>query len=97
MLARILSIEELVAATPDDAEGRTQLARIYEGLGAYFISLAETEKRADDWREARRWYQQSLEAFRELQQRNRLSSDYEKKPFQLKKKVDTCDAVLAKL
>lgn len=89
--------EELVAATPDDAEGRTQLARIYEGLGAYFNSLAETDKHADDWREARRWYQQSLETFRELQQRNKLSSDYEKKPYQVKKKVDACDAVLAKL
>jgi serine/threonine protein kinase len=95
---RALAIrEELVAATPDDAEGRTQLARIYEGLGAYFNSLAETGKHADDWREARRWYQQSLETFRELQQRNKLSSDYENKPYQIKKKVDACDAFLAKL
>ena len=81
----------------DDAEGRTQLARIYESLGAYFISLAETGRRVDDWREARRWYQQCLETFQELQQRNKLSSDYEKKPYQIKQKIDACDAVLAKI
>ncbi len=89
--------QELVATTPDDAEGRTQLARIYESLGAYYISTAATEKRVADWREARRWYQQSLETFQELQQRNKLSSDYAKKPSQIKKAIETCDAVLAKL
>jgi tetratricopeptide (TPR) repeat protein len=89
--------EELVAATPDDAEGRTQLARIYESLGTYYLSMAATEKRPSDWREARRWYQQSLETFQELQQRNKLSSDYGKKPYQIKKRIETCDAILSKL
>jgi eukaryotic-like serine/threonine-protein kinase len=88
--------EELAAATPDDAEGRTQLARIYESLGTYYLSLAATEKRPGDWREARHWYQQSLETFEGLQQRNKLSSDYGKKPSQIKKRIETCDAVLAK-
>jgi len=89
--------EELVAATPDDAESRTQLARIYESLGTYYSSIAATERRINDWREARRWYQPSLETFQELQQRNKLSSDYGKKPYQIKKRIETCDAVLAKL
>jgi serine/threonine protein kinase/tetratricopeptide (TPR) repeat protein len=89
--------KELVAATPDDAESRMQLARIYEGLGGYYISMAATEKRLSDWREARRWYQQSLETFNGLQQQNRLSSDYAKKPSGIRKAIETCDAVLAKL
>ena len=89
--------QELVSATPDDAEGRTQLARIYASLGAYFTLQAEAGKRSADWRDARRWYQQSLDTFQELQQQNKLSSDYAKKPSQIKKAIETCDAVLAKL
>lgn len=89
--------QELVAATPGDAEGRTQLARIYESLGAYFVSADATEKRIADWRDARRWYQQSLDTFQELQQQNKLSSDYAKKPSKIKKAIETCDAALARL
>lgn len=89
--------QELVATTPDDAEGRSQLARIYESLGAYYISLAAAGKRIADWREARHWYQQSLETYQELERQNKLSSDYGKKPSEIKKTVETCDAVLAKL
>jgi serine/threonine protein kinase len=89
--------QELVASAPDDAEGRTQLARIYESLGTFYSSMPGTEKRTSDWREARRWYQQSLETFQDLQERNKLSSDYGKKPNQIKKRIETCDAILAKL
>jgi tetratricopeptide (TPR) repeat protein len=88
---------ELVAVTPGDAEGRTQLARIYASLGAYFILMAEAKKQIADWRDARRWYQQSLDTFQELQQQNKLPSDYAKKPSQMKKAIETCDAALAKL
>lgn len=94
---KALSIrQELVAATPGDAEGRTQLARIYERLGAYSISLAEAGKRIADWRDARRNYQQSLDIFQELQQQNKLMSDYAKKPSEVRKAIETCDAALAK-
>jgi eukaryotic-like serine/threonine-protein kinase len=94
---RALAIrEELVAATPDDAEGRTQMARIYESLGGYFTSVAIKEKRVADWRDARRWYQQSLDAFSELQQQNKLSADYVKKPSEIKKAIERCDTALAK-
>jgi tetratricopeptide (TPR) repeat protein len=94
---RALAIrEELVKANPDSAEERTQLARIYESLGAYSLSLAPSERRTDDWREARRWYQLSLESFQGLQQRNKLSADYATKPHELEKRIRTCDAALAK-
>ena len=92
---RALAIrEELVKANPDSAEERTQLARIYESLGAYWLSLATSAKRQDDWREARRWYQLSLETFQELRQRNRLSADYAGKPRQIEKRISACDAAL---
>jgi len=73
------------------------LARIYASLGAYSVSTAQAGKHIDDWRDAKRWYQQSLDAFQELQQQNKLSSDYAKKPSQIKKAIATCDAALAKL
>ena len=94
---RALAIrEELVNANPDSAEERTQLARIYESLGAYCLSLAASGGRRDDWREARRWYQLSLGIFQELRQRNQLSADYATKPQLLAKRVRTCDAALVK-
>ena len=94
---RALTIrEELVNANPYSAEERTQLARIYESLGAYSLSLAASERRTDDWREARRWYQLSLATFQGLQKRNRLSADYATKPRLLEKRIRTCDAALEK-
>jgi eukaryotic-like serine/threonine-protein kinase len=94
---RALAIRrELVAATPDDAEGETQLARIYESLGEYFNRLATAGKRVDDWREAKNWFQRSLEAFQTLQRGNKLSSEFERKPDQLRKRIAACDTVLAK-
>jgi serine/threonine protein kinase len=92
---KALSIrQELVAATPNDAEGRTQLARIYAALGAYFASMSDAKEQITDWREARRWYQQSLDTFQELEHQNKLSSDYAKKPAQIKKAIERCDSVL---
>ncbi len=86
--------EELVAKTPDDAEGRTQLARIYESLGEYFSLVAKNSQRADDWQEARRLYQQSLDIWNDLQQRGKLTSDYLKKPSEVKQKIVKCETAL---
>ena len=94
---RALAIrEELAKANPDSAEERTQLARLYESLGAYSFALATSGKQTDDWREARRWYQLSLETFQGLQQRHKLSADYATKPRQLEQRIRTCDAALVK-
>ncbi len=92
---RALAIrEELAKANPESAEERTQLARVYESLGTYSLTVAGSEGRTDDWREARRWYQLSLETFQELRQRDKLSADYAAKPRQLEKKIRACDAAL---
>ena len=94
---RALAIrQQLVAASPDDAEGRTQLARIYESLGNFYSGLATEDKRVENWRDAKQWYQLSLESFQLLQQKNKLLSDYQKKPAQMRKRVDSCDAAIAK-
>jgi serine/threonine protein kinase/tetratricopeptide (TPR) repeat protein len=85
---KALSIrEELVAKTPDNAEGRTQLARIYESLGDCFSLVAKNVKPTADRLEAKHWYQQSLDVWTDLQRRGTLTSDYIKKPNEVKQKI----------
>ena len=79
--------EELVAKTPDNAEGRTQLARIYESLGDCFSMTAKNDKRVGDWQESKRWYKQSLDVWNDLQQKGTLTSDYAKKPNEVRQKI----------
>ena len=86
--------EDLVKANPDSAEELTQLARLHESLGGYFLSLAMSGRRPDDWREARRWYRLSLDAFQDLARRGRLAADYATKPRELERKIATCDAAV---
>jgi len=86
--------EALVAKTPDDAEGRTQLARIYESLGDCFSTIAKNDKRVSNWQEAKRWYQQSLDVWNDLQGRGTLTSDYAKKPNEVKQKIVKYEAAL---
>ena len=93
---RALAIrKELVEANPESAEELTQLARIHESLGTYFLSLAESGRRTDDWREARRWYRLSLDAFQGLVRRGKLAADYAAKPRELERKIRTCEGALA--
>ena len=90
--------EELVAANPEYAVGRGQLAYIYKGLGDYFASPAEkTAKRAEDWQQAKIWYQKSLDIWTDLQQKKPLSVDDAKEPVELKQKIQKCETALAKL
>ncbi len=91
--------ESLVAASPDNAEGRTQLGRLYEKLGRYYALQAAKKvphkQKTEDWREARRWYQQSLEVWKSLQQRKTLSVDYANKPVEISRQLTKCDAAIA--
>ncbi len=92
---RALAIREtLVAANPDSAEGRAQLARIHERLGAYYQAVAGSGRRAEDWREAKRWYQLSLDTFEQLRQGNKLAADHAGQPAELAKRIRACDAAL---
>jgi len=81
--------EELVAKTPDNAEGRTQLARIYESLGDCFSLVTKNDKPIADRQEAKQWYQQSLDVWTDLQRKGKLTSDYVKKPNEVKQKISS--------
>jgi tetratricopeptide (TPR) repeat protein len=80
--------EQLQAANPEDSEGRLQLARIYEGLGDCFATIARNDKRVANWPEAKRWYQQSLDVWIELQRKGTLTFEHAKKPDEVKQKIE---------
>ena len=88
--------EELVAKSPDNAEGRTQLALIYESLGDFFSVVVKNDKHAADWQEAKRWYQQSLDVWNDLQRKGKLTSDYAKKPNEVRQKIEKWEPGLRK-
>jgi serine/threonine protein kinase len=83
--------EGLLATNPEDAEGRTQLARIYESLGDCFSTMARNDKRVANWQEAKRWYQQSLDVWNDLQRKGTLTAVYGKKPDEVKRKLEKCE------
>jgi hypothetical protein len=91
--------EELVAANPEYTVGRGQLAFIYKGLGDYFATVAaeSPENRAGNWQQAKSWYRKSLDIWTDLQQKKTLDVDDAKEPDDLKRKIEKCDAALAKL
>jgi eukaryotic-like serine/threonine-protein kinase len=95
---RSLTIREgLVEANPENADGRMQLAFIYKGLGDYHTAVAAGEKSADNWREARRRFQQSLDIWTDLQQKGPLEDAAKNEPVELGEKIRKCDSALAKL
>jgi len=93
--------ESLVAANPDNAEGRTQLARLYEKLGGYYALQAAKKfppaQSAGNWHEAKRWYQQSFDVWKDLQQRKTMAADYANKPVEISRQLAKCEAAIAQL
>jgi tetratricopeptide (TPR) repeat protein len=93
--------ESLLAANPDNAEGRSQLARLYRKLGGYYELQAAKYLRpaqsAGNWREAKRWYQQSLDVWKDLQQHKTVAAEYANKPAEISRQLAKCDAALAQL
>lgn len=64
-----------------------QLARIYESLGDYSLQLANKNKRADDWQEARRRYQQSKDVWVDLKSKGKLMANYADRPDEVAQKL----------
>lgn len=93
--------ETLDAANPTNAESRGQLGRLYERLGGYYAAQALRNARpaqtADHWREAKRWYQQSLDVWKGLQQQKTVAADDASKPSEIAQQLAKCDAAIAQL
>ena len=79
-----------------------RLASTYEEMGDIEIKLAEeykgrTPRAAEYLKAAEHSYQQSLAAWRELQQHNKLSNDEKSKPEDAAQKLSRCEDDLARL
>jgi serine/threonine protein kinase/predicted negative regulator of RcsB-dependent stress response len=94
--------EEASKADPANAEVRHDLAAIYAKLGRVCALMAAEVKlamgkQAEHWREARSWYQQSLNVFSDLRARGVLRDSQAATPDQITSEIAKCDAALAKL
>jgi serine/threonine protein kinase len=85
------------AMAAEDTHLRNQ-ANVSEKLGDAYAALAlkRSAAQAENWREAKRLYQQSLEVWLGLQRRNALTPDETPKPEELSQKVAKTDATLGK-
>ena len=88
--------ETLVTRSPANAKTRTDLAFSYYDLGTARSKLAQAEtarsNSADDWRQAREWYQKSLDIWQDLKSHGTLRSADASKPEELAKEIARCDA-----
>jgi non-specific serine/threonine protein kinase/serine/threonine-protein kinase len=78
------------------------LAHGYQGLGNLQVMRADqatgrTERQTEYFKEAKVWYQKSLDVWRELDQKGKLSGDDKTTPGEITQKIEQCDAALAKL
>jgi len=91
--------EKFLAANPTNALVRPALATDYFKLGKQYAMLASDtktprSKRLDHWREARSWYQRSLNTLLELRDSGALAAAYAVKPDEAAREIARCDAAL---
>jgi serine/threonine protein kinase/tetratricopeptide (TPR) repeat protein len=90
--------ENLSTSDPGNAESLSQLAQLYERLGGYYSQRASKQfqpaQTAADWKEARRWYQQSLDVWKALQQQKSVAADDANKPAKILRQLAKCDAAI---
>ncbi|HEX8183225.1 MAG TPA: protein kinase [Blastocatellia bacterium] len=95
-------VENLSTANPENAELRAVLAFTYSNLGSIHATLAANKKesrtaQAASWREAREWFERSLEIYTDLKNRGAWTSATFGSPEQAAAEIAKCDAALAKL
>lgn len=78
------------------------LARGYEGLGDVQLLRAnqakgQTQQQAERLKEAKDWYQKSLDVWRALDQHGKVTEDDKTTPSEITQKIEQCEAALAKL
>jgi non-specific serine/threonine protein kinase/serine/threonine-protein kinase len=99
LIKKALAIfEELAARSPADAEARRDLAIGYQTFGQTLAAAADGEKAAGKqlWREARAWYQRSLDVFLDMQRRGVMRAADVQIIEKIKREIARCDAALAK-
>jgi non-specific serine/threonine protein kinase/serine/threonine-protein kinase len=91
--------ESLVAANPANVADRLILSDVYDMVGDALVSWASAShapavKRAEDWREARSWYQRSLDLLTEVVQQNGEQAVSASLIAEVKSKLAKCDEAL---
>jgi tetratricopeptide (TPR) repeat protein len=87
--------EALVARSPANAKTRTDLALTYYDLGMARSKFEPAKSQSEDrWREARGWYQKSLDIYQDMKSKGTLNGTDAGKPDELAKEIAKCDAAL---
>ena len=78
------------------------LAQVYEGLGNVQLLRAnqakgQTQQQAECLKEAKDWYQKSLEVWLALDQHGKVTDSDKTTPSEITQKIQQCEAALAKL
>jgi len=98
---RALAIRQKLSADyPNNVEARVNLALARAKIGEAFAALASQEKiparkRIERWREARAWFQRSLDVFLEMQTRGALSPANAGEMERVKKELSRCDVEIS--
>jgi non-specific serine/threonine protein kinase/serine/threonine-protein kinase len=101
-LKSLAMIEALSTADPTNVQKLRDLAVSYAGLGDLYTRSALTgtipvSRQSEHWRQARSWYQRSLNIWLDLRQRSALQTSDTNLPDEISGKIAQCDASLAKL
>ena len=96
------TLEKSFAASPTDELAHYRIATVQEGLGQGHAGLAadgktSAQKRLANWREARSWFQKSLEIYRVFRDAGKLTGEEAAKVSVVTEEIIKCDAAIARL
>jgi tetratricopeptide (TPR) repeat protein len=91
--------QALPAAGPKNIYILSGFADSYFGFGRAYSALASGKniplaKQMEHWREARGWYQKSLDIWLDMRSHNGLTPDDSEKPARIAREIAKCDAAL---
>jgi serine/threonine protein kinase/predicted negative regulator of RcsB-dependent stress response len=95
-----LKLREALAADRTNSAARAELASTCAKLGQVYSTLAaraSAHQQAENWREARSFYQRSLEVLLDLRTRGALSRAQSGEPDRIAAELAKCDAALTRL
>lgn len=89
--------DEVAAKDQENMEAQRELASSYAKLGEVSSRMAAgSQAQGEHWREAKQWYERSLDLLRALQQRGALARRDAGEPERIAREVAKCEAALAK-
>ena len=98
----LVTLEKSFAASPTDELAHFRIANVQAGLGQGYAALASegktsAQKRLADWREARSWFQKSLEIYGVFRDAGKLTGEEAARLDVVAQEIAMCDAAIARL